>query len=671
MKLEDPVSKLPKVGPVYLKRLEKLGIAKIGDLLTHPPSRYMDFRKITPIKRAQVDSTVTVFGKLTFIKNQYSKTGRIMQLGEIEDSSGKMKVIWFNQPYLIMTFKRGMEMCFSGKVEFFGREKALISPEYEIGESFTHTGRLVPVYPETYGVSSKWLRSKIAFALKAGNPEIDDFIPIGDLKRFSLVGNKDAIFNLHYPETESDFLNAKRRLGFNEFLSLTIQSRFRKNLWKNNKALFTIDPNNRDISDFINNLPFKLTPSQQISVDEILTDLKSDLPMNRLLEGDVGSGKTVVAAVAILATFLTGLQSVIMAPTQILANQHFDTLSILFNKYKIRIKLITSSSKKDDLGKADVYIGTHALIHRVIDNSLVALIIIDEQHRFGVKQRTHLINSSGKENHIPHVLTMTATPIPRTIALTLYGDLDLSILKDMPKGRTSVTTWIVPAQKRNASYEWIKKRIKDKSIQVFYICPLIEESEYETMKSVKAVKKEYEDLKNIFKGFRVDILHGKMKADEKTSAISNFRSGKTDILVATPVVEVGIDIPNAGIIVIEAAERFGLAQLHQLRGRVGRGSIKSYCLLMPTTQGPTVSKRLNALKSHHSGFELAEIDLRLRGPGEIFGTAQHGYYELKNASWSDTDMIKMTKEYTDEILADQKKYSSLIRYVMSNIKALN
>lgn len=631
----------------------------------------MDFRKITPIKKAQVGSTITVIAKLTFIKNQYSKTGRIMQLGEIEDSSGKMKIIWFNQPYLTMTLKRGLEMCFSGKVEFFGRDKAFISPEYELGNNFTHTGRLVPVYPETYGVSSKWLRSKIALTLKVGNPDIDDLVPIEDLKRLSLIGNKDAIYDLHFPDTETDFLNAKRRLGFNEFLSLTLQSRYRKDLWKKNVALFRIDPNRQEIADFIKDLPFELTASQKISVNEILADIKSDTPMNRLLEGDVGSGKTVVAAVSILATFLKGFQSVIMAPTQILANQHFETLSVLFKKYKIRVKLITSSSKKGDLGKTDVYIGTHALIHRVIDNSNVALIIIDEQHRFGVEQRANLINSSGKENHIPHVLTMTATPIPRTIALTLYGDLDLSVLKDMPKGRTSVTTWIVPAKKRNASYDWIRKRIKESKIQVFYICPLIEESEYETMKSVKAVKKEYENLKKVFKDLRVDILHGKMKEDEKSQAIKYFRSGKTDILVATPVVEVGIDIPNAGIIVIEAAERFGLAQLHQLRGRVGRGEIKSYCLLMPTSQGMTVSKRLNALKNHHSGFELAEIDLKLRGPGEIFGTAQHGYYELKNASWSDSDLIKITKDYTDEILNDQKKYGSLIRNIMSNIKSLN
>lgn len=671
MKLSDPVSRLPKVGPVYLKRLEKLGIVKIGDLLTHPPSRFMDFRNILKIRHARVGDIVTVKGKLTFIKNQYSKTGRIMQLGEIEDESGKMKIIWFNQPYLVMSMKRGIEMCFSGKVEFFGRDKAFISPEYELGDSFIHTGRLVPIYPETYGVSSKWLRSKITFTLMVQKPEIQDFIPENDLIKYALINLHKAIYGLHFPENDNDFLKAKRRLAFNEFLSLTIQSIFRKDLWKKNKALYNIKIRNKEINNFISELPFKLTNSQSNSIDEILSDLKKDIPMNRLLEGDVGSGKTVVAASAIFAAFLSGYQSVIMAPTQILANQHFETLNKLFEKYKIRVRLVTSTTKKGDVGKADVYVGTHALIHRIIDNENVAFIVIDEQHRFGVEQRTHLVKRSGKKNKIPHVLTMTATPIPRTVALTVYGDLDLSILKDMPVGRMPVTTWIVPSKKRNASYDWIKKQIDNDHIQVFFICPLIEESEYETMKDVKAVVKEYEDLKKIFKGYKVDILHGRLKDTEKDTAIRKFKEGKTDVLVSTPVVEVGIDVANATIMVVEAAERFGLAQLHQLRGRVGRGDKKSYCLLMPTTGYGFVSKRLNALKTHHSGFELAEIDLSIRGPGEIFGTAQHGFFELKNATWGDTELIKATKEYADYIIDNRTKYKNLLEHIIGEGTALN
>ena len=671
MNLRDPVSRLPKVGPVYLKRLEKLGIVKVSDLLTHPPSRFTDFRNLTKISRASVGESLTIKGKLNFIKNQYTKSGRIMQLGEIEDDSGKMKIIWFNQPYLIMSLKRGLEMYFSGKVEFFGREKAFISPEYEIGDAFVHTGRLVPVYPETYGVSSKWLRSKIAFALKIGKPEIIEFIPEADILKYSLVSYKNAIFDLHFPKSETDFLSAKRRLAFNEFLSLTLQSIYRKDLWKKNQVLYKIEFHKKEISQFIENLPFTLTPSQSKSIEEILTDIQKQTPMNRLLEGDVGSGKTVVAASLMFAVFLSGYQSVIMAPTQILANQHFDTLNRLFENYKIRVKLITSNTKKGDPGKADIYVGTHALIHRVTEDKNVALVVIDEQHRFGVEQRTHLVNISGKKNRIPHVLTMTATPIPRTIALTVYGDLDLSLLSDMPKGREPVTTWIVSSAKRSASYEWIKKQIDDNKIQVFFICPLIEESVYETLKSVKAVIAEFSDLKKIFKGYKVDLLHGRLKDSEKSDAIAKFKSGKTDILVSTPVVEVGIDIGNATIMVIEAAERFGLAALHQLRGRVGRGDKKSYCLLMPTSGGKYVSKRLNALKTHHSGFELAEIDLKIRGPGEIFGTAQHGFFELKNASWGDTELMKITREFSERIINEKKKYHDLLTTVIGDASSLN
>jgi len=660
MRLQDPVSVLPKIGPVYVSRLEKLGIQNIEDLLTLPPNRFADYRHTTKITDAKTGEMVTIKGKLNFIKNQYSKSGKVMQIAEIEDESGKMKIVWFNQPYLIMSMRRGLEMNFSGKVEFFGLDKALMSPDYEIGNNLVHTGRLVPIYPETYGVTSKWLRSKIAFVLKVARPEITDYIPLSDLKNYSLLSYKDAVYNLHFPNNDEDYYEAKKRLAFNELLSLLIQSNFRKEIWKKNKALYRIKIKISEINKFIAKLPFKLTPSQNESISEMLNDIQKETPMNRLLEGDVGSGKTVVAAICIFAVFLSGYQSVIMAPTQILAKQHFETLQKLFNKFKIRVKLVTSGLEKGDSGTADIYVGTHALIHRIIESEKVALVVIDEQHRFGVEQRTHLVRKTGKGNKIPHVLTMTATPIPRTVALTIYGDLDLSILKEMPKGRKYVTTWIVPSKKRGPAYEWIMKQINENKAQVFFICPLIEESEYETLKTVRAVVKEYQEIKNIFKNFRVDILHGRLKESEKDKAIKKFKSGKTDILVSTPVVEVGIDIPNAQIMVIEGAERFGLAQLHQLRGRVGRSDKKSYCLLMPSGDNSGSSRRLNAMKSHHSGFELAEIDLSIRGPGEIFGTAQHGFFNLKNASWGDTELIKKVAEYTEFVISNKRNYKTLI-----------
>ncbi|KKU09031.1 MAG: ATP-dependent DNA helicase RecG, partial [Candidatus Woesebacteria bacterium GW2011_GWB1_45_5] len=378
-------------------------------------------------------------------------------------------------------------------------------------------------------------------------------------------------------------------------------------------------------------------------------DLSDKVPMNRLLEGDVGSGKTAVAAIAAFAAFANGFQTVIMAPTQILAEQHYATLNELFKDYKVRLSLITSSTKKSDLGRADVFVGTHALIHKKISFSNIALVVIDEQHRFGVEQRAHLVKKSGT----PHVLTMTATPIPRTIALTTYGDLDLSVLTEMPKGRDKITTWTVPPQKRQSAYGWIKKQLAGSKSQVFIICPLIEESEKETMEGVKAATEEFRNLKSIFSHFKLGLLHGRLKAKEKEKVLGNFRNRKIDVLVSTPVVEVGIDIPNATVMVIEDAERFGLAQLHQLRGRVGRGNKKSYCLLFSKIK---YSRRLAAMEKTHSGFELAELDLKLRGPGEIFGTRQSGFAELKVASWGNYELIRETRDLAENIMENPSKF---------------
>jgi ATP-dependent DNA helicase RecG len=375
--------------------------------------------------------------------------------------------------------------------------------------------------------------------------------------------------------------------------------------------------------------------------------------MNRLLEGDVGSGKTVVAAAGIFASFLNGYQSLIMAPTQILANQHYQTLKKLFDKFNLRISLITSDSKKIELGRSDVFVGTHALIHSKIDFDKVAFVVIDEQHRFGVEQREHLIKKTGT----PHILTMTATPIPRTIALTTYGDLDLSVLTEMPKGRTKVTTWVVPETKRKGAYEWVNKQIIDGKCQMFVVCPLIEQSTVETMADIKNVTTEFEKLKSVFSKLKLGLLHGRLKPGEKEEVLKSFRDGKIDILVATPVVEVGIDIPNATIMVIEAAERFGLAQLHQLRGRVGRSDKKSYCLLFSNIK---YSRRLRAMEKTHSGFELAELDLEIRGPGEIFGTAQSGFPELKVASWNNYELIKEAKDVALDVIKNPKKYPLLV-----------
>lgn len=674
LKLNSTISSLPLVGPVYVKRLKKLEISTIEDLLYHVPSRYQDFRLVSDISRVQIGETVTIKCEIKSIINQYTKSHKKIQIAQVVDDSGEIAVIWFNQPYLVRTFRKGMEISFSGKVDWFGRKKALISPEHEIkgqGKPSLHTGRLVPIYPETGRLSSKWLRSRINYLLPQIKTEIKEFLPEAVISKHKLAKLSSSIEQIHFPNNPKEAESAKHRLAFDELLMLHLTSSTRKLDWQKSKVEFKLIVDQKEINNFIKSLPFTLTKSQDRTINEMLKDLKKDAPMNRLLEGDVGSGKTVVAAIACLVSFLNGYQSMIMAPTQILAQQHFETLNQIFKSYKMRIGLITSAGVKKDAGKIDVFVGTHALLHKKVKFDNIAVVVIDEQHRFGVEQRAHLTKTLKGKSTAPHILTMTATPIPRTIVLTVYGDLDLSTLDELPKGRKPITTWLVPSKKRQGAYKWIKGQIKEKGIQAFVICPLIEESEIETMSQVKAATVEFEALTKIFKNSKVGLLHGRQKVSEKNKVLEKFKNNKINILVSTPVVEVGIDIPNAAIMLIEAADRFGLAQLHQLRGRVGRGKHKSYCLLFTENRSPKVQARLSALQKMMSGFELAELDLKLRGPGEIFGTKQSGYKELKIAAWQDVDLIKKTKKVAEEAINNPKKFSKLFNKLKGSNIALN
>lgn len=673
MDLNSPVEDLSLVGPIYARKLEKLGIKAIEDLLLHVPHRYEDYSLISPIARVQIGDTLTIKGKIESIKNQYTRSGRKIQVGEVSDSSGKITIIWFNQPFLVRTLYPGREVFLSGKIDFFGNKRALITPEYEImskGKDPVHTGRLVPIYPETSGLSSKWLRGRIKEAFEK-NSQIEEYLPKDVLGKLGLMEQLQSIESVHFPKSLDFAKKGRERLAFNELLFLQLRNTYKRLGWKRNKPTQHLEIEESSINKFVSSLPFELTTSQKRAVGEILKDLARKYPMNRLLEGDVGSGKTVVAAIASFAVFANGSQSVFMAPTQILAQQHYETLTKLFEPFKIRVSLLTSEIKKVDLGRSDVFVGTHALIHNKIAFEKVGLVVIDEQHRFGVAQRALLVKKAGKRNSSPHVLTMTATPIPRTVALTFYGDLDLSTLDELPSGRQKVTTWIVPPVKRQGAYNWIRKKIANVKSQAFIICPLIEESEKETMKDVKAVTTEYLRLKKIFNKMRVGLLHGRMKAKEKNLILDSFRNGKLDVLVSTPVVEVGIDIPNATIMLIEGAERFGLAQLHQLRGRVGRGKKKSYCLLFSEVTSQKVLSRLQAMTKTASGFELAELDLKLRGPGEIFGTAQSGFPELKIASWNDFNLIREAKTVAEDAITNQSKYPKLISLVKEKQLAAN
>ncbi|OGZ35700.1 MAG: ATP-dependent DNA helicase RecG [Candidatus Portnoybacteria bacterium RIFCSPHIGHO2_01_FULL_40_12b] len=665
MDLFLPIEKAGRLYKMYALRLEKLNIEILEDFLYHVPFRYDDFSLISKINRVQPGEVVTIQGTVSEIKSEFTKNFKRLQKAEIADESGTIEVVWFNQPYLINVIHKNDKIALSGKIEWYLRRKVMQSPDYEIITNLPpiHTGRLVPVYPETKGITSKWLRRQVHKLIEENKNQFAEYLPDSIINSHSLITINNAIEQIHFPKTIENAEKSRQRLSFDELFLLQLSSMERKLNWNRNLIgnLFSIDNFKEKIKEFWKRLPFTLTNAQKRVVSEIFKDLAKNKPMNRLLEGDVGSGKTVVSAIAMFLSHLNGFQSVLMAPTEILAQQHLRTISQLLTPFKIKVGFATGSQKVK-IKDFDVMVGTHAVLEKGINFDKLGLVVIDEQQRFGVEQRA-IIRNRGKN---PHLLTMTATPIPRTIALTLYGDLDLSILDEMPIGRKQIKTWLVPAEKRIGAYSWIKKQIKDTKSQVFIVCPFIEESE--TMQTVRAAVKEFEKLKkNIFKNLRLGLLHGKMKAKEKEEMLNKFRDGKIDILVATPVVEVGIDIPNATIILIEASERFGLAQLHQLRGRVGRGGKQSYCLLFTESLNSQTLERLKAMEKHNFGAELAELDLRLRGPGEIYGTAQHGRKMLKIASFSDFDLIKKTGVAAKKIFPDLKNYPKLL----AKLKTIN
>lgn len=659
-----PIGDIPYVGPSYTKKLEKLGISTVNDLFHHVPSRYIDFSQFIPISNAQIGELVTIQGEVTFLKNQYTKSGRKVQIGEIKDNSGKITIVWFNQPFLVKTIYPQDTLSIAGKVDWFGRSKALISPIFEKTGEKTHTGRLIPIYPETAGISSRWIRSRIKYIFQKYFDQEYDYLPNEIKTKHNLLSLSSALVNIHYPEDTKSIEGAKKRLAFDELLSLHLASHIRKLDWQARELAQKITLDRNKIEEFISRLPYKLTRAQKKSLDDIFEDLVKDQPMNRLLEGDVGSGKTVIAAITAYACYLSGFKSIFMAPTQILAHQHFLTLKKMFKDYNLKVSLTTASIKRKNALEADILIGTHALINKKGSLKNIGLVIIDEQHKFGVGQRYEIVSGLKPKLFQPHCLTMTATPIPRTVALTLYGDMDLSVIDELPKGRIIPKTWIVGPEKRDAAYEWIRNKIIKDKTQVFIICPLVEESGEDTLINVRAVKSEYENIKKIFSEYKVGLLYGKLK--DKDKVVDSFRKGSINILVSTPVVEVGIDVANANIMIIETADRFGLAQLHQLRGRIGRGEDKSYCLLFTQNSSPKSIRRLRALKEESSGFKLSEIDLTLRGPGEVFGLKQHGLPELKIASWMDYDLIKSTKEAAKEIVKNKKLYKSIANNIFES-----
>jgi len=661
MDLQTKVKHAGRVFKMYAGRLEKLDIYTLEDFLYHIPFRYEDFSRITPIQKITPGTVVTIQGKVIQMRNVFTRTYKKLQEAKVEDTTGVIDIIWFNQQFLTKMIHKDDNISLSGRVELNNNKPTLISPEYEIMYEkmpAIHTGRLVPIYSETKGISSKWLRRQIYKILYEFKKNSYEYLPYSILDNESLMGLTDAIEQIHFPNTLSTVFEAKKRLAFDEVFLLQLAAEVKRHEWKKTRisSSFDIKKFQKEIQIFWEKLPFSLTDAQRKAVHEIFEDLGNSVPMNRLLQGDVGSGKTVVAAIGIYLAFLNGFQSILIAPTEILAEQHFQTLQKLLTSLEVSVALVTGS-KKSKVLDFDVLAGTHAILSEKITFKNLGLIVIDEQQRFGVEQRA-ILRQKGNN---PHVLTMTATPIPRTVALTLYGDLDLSVLDQMPKGRKTIKTWLVPDTKRDAGYIWIEERIQAGD-QAFIICPFIETSE--NLSSVKAATVEFERLqKHVFPKLKLGLLHGRIKAKEKDTILEDFKNKKLDILVATPVVEVGIDIPNATIIVIEAAERFGLAQLHQLRGRVGRGDKQSYCLLYAQSQSLQTRERLASLEKIHVGAELAELDLKLRGAGEIFGTLQSGQRTLKIASFSDLILIEKAKKEAAIIYPQLSQYPKLLEKI--------
>ena len=658
MSPDQPVTDLPLVGPAYAKKLARLNIRTLADLAYHFPNRYLDFSRSVPIAKIEISEPVTIKAKILSFRNHSTRAGHQLQQALVSDRTGRLSITWFNQPYLAQIFKPGQDFCFAGEVSLFAGRPSMTNPEYESADKKIHTGRLVPVYPQTAGLSSKWLRSRLDQLFKKQKIQLTEMLPEEILKNLKLLNLNDALHQVHFPETKIKLEKARYRLAFEEMFLIQLQAEQRRHLWHQKRATLVCKIENGFLDEYQKKLPFQLTRDQRQSIKTILDDLVLDHPMNRLLQGDVGCGKTVVAAAGALAVIKNGHQVALMAPTEILAQQHARGLKELLEPLKIKVELITGTTKKQT-GEANLFVGTHALLYKKANFNRLGLVIIDEQHRFGVAQRAKLIEKGSFKDQVPHLLSLTATPIPRTMALTIYGDLDVSVINELPPGRRPVKTWLVPEPKRAAAYPWLRSQLK-KGNQAFIICPLVEDSLTETMKSVKSVTAEYDRLqKKEFDNFRLGLIHGRLKPKEKSEVLNKFRRKETDLLVATPVVEVGIDIPNATVMVIEAAERFGLAQLHQLRGRVGRGDDQSYCLLFTQNNSEKTKKRLLTLQKFHSGNKLAETDLKLRGPGEIFGLHQHGFAQLKIGSLSQTELIEETREWAKRIQPRLDQFPSL------------
>lgn len=666
--LGSPVADLKGVGPEVAKKLAKLGLVTVADLIDNYPRRYEDYSAVTPIKHIK-PGQVTIKAVMKDVKGRYVRRGMHITEAAASDESGSVHIVWFNQPYREMSLKRDQDYYISGKFELSHRLLSILNPSVELVSDFpVNTARIIPIYRETKGLNSRQLRKCLQQALSVIRT-LPETLPQEVIEKHKLMPRALAIEAIHFPENGANLREAERRLGFEEVYELVVASLLNKYELLDEQAPAV--PFEKEVAtNFVGNLPFKLTDAQRVVVWQIYQDMEKTQPMNRLVEGDVGAGKTVVAAMAAAMVMHQGHQVAFMAPTELLARQHAETLQRLLQPLGInsRVGLLVggmSASQKTQAHKAiaaghmQLIVGTHALIQEKVDMHQLELIIVDEQHRFGVEQRKKL---QAKAGHMPHALSLTATPIPRSLALTLYGELDISVLDAKPAGRKPIITKVWSPNSRKQLYETINQEL-DAGRQMFVVCPLITESD---ALQVNSVEKVYEDFtKRDFKQRRIGLLHGKMKSEDKNKVMQAFVEHELDILVSTTVIEVGVDIPNATVMLIEGAERFGLAQMHQLRGRVGRSEHQGYCYLM-MSDSSAPGKRLRALETSNDGFRLAELDLELRGPGAIYGTSQHGQLDLRIAKLTDTKLISEARQAAKETIDrgdDLLQYGQLYEHV--------
>ncbi len=726
IELSTSLSQLKGARVKTLERLKKFKIETVKDLLWHFPFRYEDFSNISKISDLKIGQHATIRGEIVSIKMWKSWKKRMFILEAlVSDNSGSIRAVWFNQRFLITVIKKGITVNLAGKIIETKGGLTISHPIHEIitflkkdASELRHTGRIVPVYPETRGLTSKMLRFLIQPILK-NIGSLKDPLPEEILKSSNLPDLETSLQTIHFPEKISEAINAQKRFAFEDLFFLQLIN-LRQKIKLSQEKAYSAEIDLEEIKEMLKKLPFELTHSQKKSLWEILQDLKKPHPMNRLLQGDVGSGKTIVAVLAALVLVkwkkpfgkaqgkpfnsVQGKQTAFMAPTEVLAKQHYETFKKFFKKFDKGVGLITGSMakvfygdglesdfKKNELIKKaenndiKIVFGTHALIQKYVKFGDLALVIIDEQHRFGVKQRAELLKNHKSNINIPHLLSMSATPIPRTLSLTVFGDLDLSIIDELPKGRKEIITKIVAPKDRDKAYAFIRGQVK-KGRQVFVICPRIEQtntdltqtntdltrtntdyaqtntdslynsvsSQYKSAllwENVKMVKEEYEKLsQKVFPDLRVGMMHGKMKAKEKNEVMKNFSGHKIDILVSTSVIEVGVDIPNAVIMMIEDADKFGLAQLYQFRGRVGRGEHQSFCFLLTESASKSTHQRLRSLIEAKSGFELAEKDLAIRGPGEFLGEEQTGVPDLAMKAVRNPELVKSSRQAAEDIL---------------------